>query len=781
MRNLMKLTVFLTVFLLAGGTVGAAEPSSKKQKELDRQLGEMDTELSAVEEEIKINQGRYVRTIARPEGEHFEARYESAKFHYGEEDYATAAIIFNDLIEFENIKERPEYQEIRYLLGDCLFRNRNFDMAVPHLMKTVAEDEEGERRQLAILKLVDCFVNLRKFENAQKYYEMLKKGGAGKDFSEIQFDYAKALYAMGEWERSFNVFSNVPDDGTYRWQAEYHLGAIRVQQARQLIAERQPEEASALLMDGMMMFDGIQARTPISKEQRLIRELSFLAGARIRVELEMLDDAMTMYRRIDSRSPFFDQALYEIAWVLIKQEKMQEAENVIEVLLVTVPGSIFVPEAHLLKANILMRKEEYSEAELQFKSIIDRYLTTVETLDLMVAQSKGQSAEKVLQIVDSKQGDLSVTVMNWLNHRTSVDRAVRLQAMIEEGYKDTQHSQRVMDALAVHLNQKNKANIFSNQREGREKGKDVEHKLTSLDRDLLDLTAMLSGAKDEKKLQEAHARRKELEAKYEAVPKTEKERSKRRMNNLLRLDNLRRSADGLEKEIINEMDPVIEDVRRRYLFWKNHPDASSEKLAAIENELNTLREERNAALKETRASLEEVSKQREITKIGDQAETEDDKIRKELEKAIEDEKRLFAALPAGAVTGSMLERLKEQRKRLDQAKEDNKKYLADLEALVAEQAAYLADRVGREAKILQEYYGDVVRYREMARELAAEVAFDNLLYVRNMFHEIVLRADVGNVDIAWEKRDRLRAKIDQLLNQRTQEQQVLDRAFATGH
>ncbi len=129
----------------------------------------------------------------------------------------------------------------------------------------------------------------------------------------------------------------------------------------------------------------------------------------------------------------------------------------------------------------------------------------------------------------------------------------------------------------------------------------------------------------------------------------------------------------------------------------------------------------------------------------------------------------------------MIDRLKEQRKRLDQAKEDNKKYLADLEALVAEQAAYLADRVGREAKILQEYYGDVVKYRELARELAAEVAFDNLLHVRNMFHEIVLRADVGNVDIAWEKRDRLRAKIDQLLNQRTQEQQVLDRAFATGH
>ena len=780
MRSLMKLTVFLTVSVLLTGTVGAAE-TSKEKSEILRKLDAIEADLVGVEEEININQGRYVRTIARPEGEHFEARYESAKFHYEEEDYATAAIIFNDLIEFENVKERPEYQEVQYLLGDCLFRNRNFALAVPHLMKTVAEDAPGERRQLAILKLVDCFVNLRQFENAQKYYEMLKGGGAGKDFSEIQFDYARALYNLGQWDRAFKVFSNVPDDGTYRWQAEYHLGTIKVQQARALIAQRKEEEAVSLLMEAMLMFDSLLARTPVSKEQRLIRELAILGGARIRVQLDLLDDAMSMYRRIDSRSPFFDQALYEIAWVLLKQEKMQEAENVIEVLLVTVPGSVFVPEAHLLKANILMRREEYSEAELQFKSIIDRYLGTVETLDLMVAQSKGQSSEKILQIQASKKGELSVTAMNWLKHRTSVDRAVRLQALIEEGYKDTQHSQRVMDALAVHLNQKNKANIFSNQREGREKGKDVEHRLTGLDRDLLDLTALVAGARDEKRLQKARENRKELEAKYAAVPKTEKERSKRRMNNLLRLDNLRRSADSLEKEIVNNMDPVIEDVRRRYLFWKNHPDASQEKLAAIEKELNDLRTQRNEAFKATRSSLEEVSKQREITKIGDQAESEDDKIRKDLEKAIEEEKRLFAALPAGGATGEMIDRLKEQRKRLDQAKDDNKKYLADLEALVAEQAAYLADRVGREAKILQEYYGDVVKYRELARELAAEVAFDNLLHVRNMFHEIVLRADVGNVDIAWEKRDRLRAKIDQLLNQRTQEQQVLDRAFATGH
>ncbi len=576
MRSLMKLTVFLTVSVLLAGTVGAAEPS-KEKKEILRKLDVIEADLAGVEEEININQGRYVRTIARPEGEHFEARYESAKFHYTEEDYATAAIIFNDLIEFENVKERPEYHEVRYLLGDCLFRNRNFALAVPHLMKTVAEDEPGERRQLAILKLVDCFVNLRQFENAQKYYEMLKGGGAGKDFSEIQFDYARALYNLGQWDRAFKVFSNVPDDGTYRWQAEYHLGTIKVQQAKALIVQRNEDEASSLLMEAMIMFDSLLDRTPVSKEQRLIRELAILAGARIRVQLELLDDAMSMYRRIDSRSPFFDQALYEIAWVLLKQDKLQEAENVIEVLLVTVPGSIFVPEAHLLKANILMRREEYSEAELQFKSIIDRYLGTVETLDLMVAQSKGQSSEKILQIQASKKGELSVTAMNWLGHRTSVDRAVRLQALIEEGYKDTQHSQRVMDALAVHLNQKTRPTSFRTNVKVVKRAKTWNIVLPDwivtcwTSPRLLPERGMKRNCRKLAKIVKNSKRNTPPSENREGTQQTTYEQpASARQSAALG----RRSR----KEIVNNMDPVIEDVRRRYLFWKNHPDASPRSL-----------------------------------------------------------------------------------------------------------------------------------------------------------------------------------------------------------
>jgi hypothetical protein len=60
-----------------------------------------------------------------------------------------------------------------------------------------------------------------------------------------------------------------------------------------------------------------------------------------------------------------------------------------------------------------------------------------------------------------------------------------------------------------------------------------------------------------------------------------------------------------------------------------------------------------------------------------------------------------------------------------------------------------------------------------------ELAFRSFRDVREQFYQLVLKADVGIVDVAWSrKRERL-DKIQQLSQQKATELQQLDRDFKT--
>ena len=66
-----------------------------------------------------------------------------------------------------------------------------------------------------------------------------------------------------------------------------------------------------------------------------------------------------------------------------------------------------------------------------------------------------------------------------------------------------------------------------------------------------------------------------------------------------------------------------------------------------------------------------------------------------------------------------------------------------------------------------------------AREVVGRIAFRSFSAVRAQFYRLVLKADVGVIDVAWSrKRERL-DKIQQLSQQKANELQQLDRDFKT--
>ena len=99
---------------------------------------------------------------------------------------------------------------------------------------------------------------------------------------------------------------------------------------------------------------------------------------------------------------------------------------------------------------------------------------------------------------------------------------------------------------------------------------------------------------------------------------------------------------------------------------------------------------------------------------------------------------------------------------------------AKLETQALEQAQTLRSKIAAEVGALETYSQNLVGLDQQARLLVGEIAMKNFALVRDRVKNIVLRADVGIVQQAWELREEQQGRLRDLQRQRGLEEQNLD-------
>jgi hypothetical protein len=89
-------------------------------------------------------------------------------------------------------------------------------------------------------------------------------------------------------------------------------------------------------------------------------------------------------------------------------------------------------------------------------------------------------------------------------------------------------------------------------------------------------------------------------------------------------------------------------------------------------------------------------------------------------------------------------------------------------------AIELREYVQREASNVEQYAQRLESEEDQARLLIGEVARENFVRVGTYLRGLVLKADVGIVQQAWERREKRREKVIQLQRERARETRVLD-------
>src|SRR5262249_18597316 len=159
--------------------------------------------------------------------------------------------------------------------------------------------------------------------------------------------------------------------------------------------------------------------------------------------------------------------------------------------------------------------------------------------------------------------------------------------------------------------------------------------------------------------------------------------------------------------------------------------------------------------------------------FGDQRFIEDAQIRKAHREALENEVRLAASGAGGGKLQGYAQRIQPLLKTAADTDARVEAAMAELEAAVTKKTQEVRATVARETTNMVEYGLRLDKLDSEARLVVGEVAMRNFGLVRDRLRNIVLRADVGITEEAWEVREEQMTRVRNLQIERAREDRLL--------
>ena len=116
-------------------------------------------------------------------------------------------------------------------------------------------------------------------------------------------------------------------------------------------------------------FDKLTRARVRSSEDREIRDLAWLARARIHSDRGEQAEALAAYRQIGRDSPLFAEAMYEAAWALLRAGRPEVALAVLELVVRLAPDGPIAPEALQLRGKLQIQQRAWKAANAEFSAL----------------------------------------------------------------------------------------------------------------------------------------------------------------------------------------------------------------------------------------------------------------------------------------------------------------------------------------------------------------------------------------------------------------------------
>ncbi len=436
--------------------------------------------------------------------------------------------------------------------------------------------------------------------------------------------------------------------------------------------------------------------------------------------------------------------------------------------------------------------DEYERALATFEDTRERFAVAHEELGRVMKEHTDprvfldQLAGRTAEIFEVRV-TLPEMAAAWLRDHPEVQRVVAVEQNLEQVTRDVARSERAIERIEHALAQPARANVFPGLAKKRVRGIEIMEELFALRRRLArsERAFLFRHASDDERaaLGDLEIRREALVRELALLPSGEApygERIVRAKNAFIELSDetadITRVVDAATAKLV-ALDKYLSD-REAEAGRRSKPDKSdkSDKPArdgASTDDMIALREELKALRSEVNSARRDLTLARDRAGTGDEPALRGQSLRTELRRVLENEQSYMVRIAArleggnrarGKAIATILQATQDIARDVDALdrliEEVVEVSLEDARSALVEEKAHLA--------AIKRELGD---HESESRELGGQVVGASFAAVKKKLYEILVRADVGVVDVGWSKKedsdeDLRRIDLDKLREQR---------------
>ncbi|QRN94975.1 tetratricopeptide repeat protein [Archangium violaceum] len=775
----------LPALLLAAATFAAPGPSRAKEAapapgpsplELSTRLEQVSGRIGAAEEELRFVEAQYTERPEPSEDEVLLRRFSNGEIQYLLNDWDTTSVLFYDLVGDPKFRAHARYPDALFYLADSLYQQKNYIAARIYLRELLSLKDTRRYRD-ALTRYLEIAGRLNQFTGLDVHIQKARSLSGGQMPPELEYVYAKWLFKRTDLpdkerrERTRAVFQSLANTpgGRFQKQSAYFLGVLSVQEG---------DYAGAV-----ERFRPLAASTSEEPELAGLEDLVNLSLGRLLYELGRHDEALDHYGRISRQSESFVESLYEIAWVHVKKGDFEQAKNAIDILLLVEPDGALAPDARLLQGNLQLKTQRYEEATSAYEGVISTYKPVRDQMDALLKVNQDPIAY-FDNLLAHNERTLDVTMLlpplalKSATTQKEVADAVRMVKDVDASRQGVEDSRTIALHILQALDERG-LQVFPVLQEGYIRADAVDSALARAEQLLVQVESdvLQSRLTPEARtaLESVRQEREVLRARFASIPASQEEIESRRERLQAHVDELDREAFRLGHElqsmtaISTAMRKWVQDTREERRTTPEDEKQFLEQLRAEEEKVAVLQDE----VRKLRSLLADERTSANAFVSGEGV------IRAKYRETLEREHALLMTAE-GRLSGddaALVQRTHEVRQRSEALRLRVEKARQVLRAQVERRGKVIRDKVLAEQQLLRGYDQEVASVSGDARNLVGRIAYESFQKVRQQFYELVLKADVGLVDVAFTRKQDKTTQMQKLSAQQGEELRALEKEF----
>jgi tetratricopeptide (TPR) repeat protein len=767
---------FLHTTLIALCAAGAAQAAGKvSTAELQGQVEEVARQIEVARNNIELVEKQYTLREETSDDAARLQRFSDGEIQYLLTDYATAAVLFYDLVANKDFQKSPRYPDALFYLADSLYQQKNY-LGARLYLRQLLQLRAGHYKE-ALARYLEIAGRLNEFTGIDDYINQARGLSGGALPPELTYVYAKWMFRRQDLSveervaRSRPIFQTLAGDlsGPFHVQAQYFIGVgyVRLKQWDQAIAE----------------FSAVSQATARDDKERTVKELADLSMGRVYFEVGKYDEAIDRYARIGQASESFPDSLYEIAWSYVRKGEMERAKNATEVLLLVAEDSVLAPEAKILQGTLLQKLQKYDDAIDTYNQVINAYAPVRDEIDALLSVNK-DPVQYFDELLARNEKSLDVTkllppvALKWASTRQEVAEAVEITSALDASRRGIEESRAIADRILRSLDERG-VESFPVLQEGYTRADAVDTALTRAEATLTRIEEFLvddlMNGEQKRQLGELKQKQIELKKRIETLPTTTEQVRARKDRIQATIDALDKTAFQLGIDIqsqaaqLTAIRKFVDDTRAQR---KDRPEDEKAFLEKVTFEQRAL-EGMQTQLDELRAQL--LAERNNADKaVGGEG-----LLKQEYAQILDQERLLLAQARQGLAADAQKVLLRADVVRADAnaVRERVSRSKTIVRDRVAQKAQKLREQVLLEQQLLEGYRTETAAVTGETRNLVGRIAFDSFKRVRQSFYDLVLKADVGVVDVSFQRKQDKTSQIQKLASQKDRELKQLDEEF----